>query len=55
MPLICLPFFAAAPTAMWNQIVRDQIFRRGGNDVTMLGRLDEIVGLGIVGRSAHDR
>jgi alpha-1,2-mannosyltransferase len=46
----CLPFFAAAPTAMWNQIVRDQIFRRGGNDVTALGRLDEIAGLGIVGR-----
>jgi uncharacterized membrane protein len=26
--LICLPFFAAAPTAMWNQTVRDQIHRR---------------------------
>jgi alpha-1,2-mannosyltransferase len=48
--LICLPFFAAAPTAMWNQIVRDQVFRRGGNDVTLISRLDEIVGLGIVGR-----
>jgi alpha-1,2-mannosyltransferase len=48
--VVCLPFFAAAPTAMWNQIVRDQLFRRGGNDVMILGRLDEIVGLGIVGR-----
>ena len=48
--LICLPFFATAPTAMWNQIVRDQLFRRGGNDVTLIWRLDEIVGLGIVGR-----
>jgi alpha-1,2-mannosyltransferase len=48
--LICLPFFAAAPTTMWNQIVRDQVFRRGGNDVAILERLDEIVGLGIVGR-----
>ena len=35
---------------MWNQIVRDQVFRRGGNDVTLIWRLDEIVGLGIVGR-----
>jgi alpha-1,2-mannosyltransferase len=49
--LICLPFFATAPGAMWNQIVRDQIFRRGGNDVTAFARLDEIAGLGIVGRS----
>jgi alpha-1,2-mannosyltransferase len=48
--LICLPFFATAPTAMWNQIVRDQLFRRGGNDITFIWRLDEIVGLGIVGR-----
>jgi hypothetical protein len=35
---------------MWNQIVRDQVFRRGGSDVTLILRLDEIVGLGIVGR-----
>jgi alpha-1,2-mannosyltransferase len=48
--VICLPFFAAAPTAMWNQLVRDQISRSGGNGVTMLGRLDEIAGLGIIGR-----
>jgi alpha-1,2-mannosyltransferase len=48
--VICLPFFAAAPTAMWNQIVRDQVSRRGGNDVTVLWRLDEIAGLGIIGR-----
>ncbi|HVD17693.1 MAG TPA: hypothetical protein VNC63_03325, partial [Propionibacteriaceae bacterium] len=48
--LICLPFFAAAPTTMWHQIVRDQVFRRGGKDVAIVGRLDEIVGLGIVGR-----
>ncbi|HVD79084.1 MAG TPA: hypothetical protein VNB87_01015, partial [Propionibacteriaceae bacterium] len=47
--LICLPFFAAAPTTMWHQIVRDQVFRRGGKDVAIVGRLDEIVGLGIVG------
>ena len=49
--LICLPFFAAAPTAMWNQTVRDQIHRRGGNGVPIMERLDKIVGLGIVGRS----
>jgi alpha-1,2-mannosyltransferase len=48
--VICLPFFAAAPTAMWNQIVRDQLTRRGGDDVTPLGRLDDMVGLGIIGR-----
>ncbi len=48
--VICLPFFAAAPTAMWNQIVRDQLARRGGDDLTPLGRLDDMVGLGIVGR-----
>lgn len=48
--LICLPFFAVAPTAMWNQIVRDQLFRRGGNGNTIIDRLDQIVGLGIVGR-----
>lgn len=48
--LICLPFFAMAPRAMWNQIVRDQAFRRAGGDVALIWRLDEIVGLGIVGR-----
>ena len=48
--VICLPFFAAAPTAMWNQIVRDQLARRGGDDVTPLGRLDDMVGLSIIGR-----
>jgi len=48
--LICLPFFVAAPAAMWNQIVRDQLFRHGGNGVPIMGRLDKIVGLGIVGR-----
>jgi alpha-1,2-mannosyltransferase len=49
--VICLPFFAVAPTAMWNQIVRDQLFRRGGGGRTFLDRLDAIAGLGIVGRS----
>ena len=50
--VICLPFFAAAPTAMWNQIVRDQLFRRGRRSgVTILERLDEMAGLGIVDRS----
>jgi alpha-1,2-mannosyltransferase len=48
--LICLPFFAAAPTAMWHQLVRDQIVRHANRGVTLLGRLDEIVGLGIVHR-----
>jgi alpha-1,2-mannosyltransferase len=48
--VICLPFFAAAPTAMWNQIVRDQVARRGGDDVSALGRLDDMAGLGIIGR-----
>jgi alpha-1,2-mannosyltransferase len=49
--VICLPFFAVAPRAMWNQIVRDQLFRRGGNGHTILDRLDQMAGLGIVGRS----
>jgi alpha-1,2-mannosyltransferase len=49
--LICLPFFAAAPATMWHQLVRDQIVRHANRGVTMLGRLDEIIGLGIVGRS----
>jgi alpha-1,2-mannosyltransferase len=48
--LMCLPFFAAAPTAMWHQLVRDQIVRHANRGVTLLGRLDEIVGLGIVDR-----
>jgi alpha-1,2-mannosyltransferase len=48
--VIYLPFFAAAPTAMWNQIVRDQLTRRGGDDITPLGRLDDMVGLHIIGR-----
>jgi alpha-1,2-mannosyltransferase len=48
--VICLPFFAAAPTGMWNQVVRDQLARRGGDDVTSFGRLDAMVGLGIIGR-----
>jgi len=48
--LICLPFFLAAPSAMWHELVRDQIVRHANRGVTVLGRLDEIVGLGIVGR-----
>jgi alpha-1,2-mannosyltransferase len=48
--LICLPFFAAAPSAMWHQLVRDQIVRHANRGVTLLGRLDEIAGLGIIGR-----
>ena len=48
--VICLPFLAAAPTAMWNQVVRDQLARRGGDDVTALGRLDDMAGLGIIGQ-----
>jgi alpha-1,2-mannosyltransferase len=48
--VICLPFFVSAPTAMWNQIVRDQLFRRAGA-VTSLERLDQMVGLSIISRS----
>jgi len=48
--VICLPFFAAAPTAMWHQVVRDQLARRGGSDVTSLERLDDMVGLHLIGR-----
>ena len=48
--LICLPFFAAAPKTMWHQLVRDQIARQANDGVTMLARLDDMVGLGIVGR-----
>src|SRR4029453_9310935 len=49
--LICLPFLAIAPTAMWNMIIRDQLFRRGGGGRGLLERLDQMAGLGIVGRS----
>jgi alpha-1,2-mannosyltransferase len=49
--IICLPFFVAAPTAMWNQIVRDQFFRRRRVGITILDRLQEWAGLGIVERS----
>ena len=48
--VICLPFFVAAPTAMWNQIVRDQLFR-GVSSVTSLERLEQIVGLSIIDRA----
>jgi alpha-1,2-mannosyltransferase len=48
--VICLPFFAAAPTAMWNQIVRDQLMR-GLGVVPTLERLDRMVGLGFITRS----
>lgn len=48
--LICLPFFAAAPTTMWHQLVRDQVVRHANKSVTTLVRLDEVVGLGIIGR-----
>lgn len=47
--VICLPFFVAAPTAMWNQIFRDQIFRRP-TDVTSHERLDQMTGLSIISR-----
>jgi alpha-1,2-mannosyltransferase len=47
--VICLPFFLTAPTGMWNQIVRDQFFRR--RRVGTFDRLQETVGLGIVERS----
>lgn len=47
--VICLPFFAAAPSAMWNQIVRDQLIREVGV-VATLERLDRMVGLGIISR-----
>ena len=49
--LICLPFFIVAPTAMWNQIVRDQLSRRRDDGRSNLERLDQMAGLGIVGRS----
>jgi alpha-1,2-mannosyltransferase len=48
--IICLPFFAAAPTAMWKQIVRDQLIR-GLGVVPTLERLDRMVGLGMITRS----
>jgi alpha-1,2-mannosyltransferase len=49
--LICLPFFFVAPTAMWNMIIRDQLFRRGGSGRPTLHRLDAMTGLSIVDRS----
>ena len=49
--VICLPFFAAAPTAMWNQIVRDQVSRARRSNMTILERLHEMAGLGIIDRA----
>ncbi|HET9303993.1 MAG TPA: glycosyltransferase 87 family protein [Propionibacteriaceae bacterium] len=49
--IICLPFFVAAPTAMWNQIVRDQFFRRRRVGITIFDRLQESAGLGLIERS----
>ena len=49
--IICLPFFVAAPTAMWNQIVRDQFFRARRVGITILDRLQGWAGLDIVDRS----
>ena len=49
--IICLPFFVAAPTAMWNQIVRDQFFRPRRVGITILDRLQGWAGLDIVDRS----
>jgi alpha-1,2-mannosyltransferase len=50
--IICLPFLLAAPTAMWNQIVRDQFFRHRTLGDTIFGRLQSTVGLDIVERSS---
>jgi alpha-1,2-mannosyltransferase len=49
--IICLPFFVAAPTAMWNQIVRDQFARDRRTGVTIFDRLQGWAGLDIVDRS----
>jgi alpha-1,2-mannosyltransferase len=49
--VVCLPFFIAAPTAMWNQLVRDQFFRRRRAGITIIDRLHESAGLGIIDRS----
>jgi alpha-1,2-mannosyltransferase len=49
--IICLPFFVRAPTAMWNQIVRDQFARPRDGGVTILDRLQGLAGLDIVDRS----
>jgi alpha-1,2-mannosyltransferase len=51
--LICLPFFAAAPTAMWNQIVRDQAIRQANDGPAILTRLSDIAGLGISSGDPH--
>jgi hypothetical protein len=42
---VCLPFFAAAPRSMWNQVVRDQL-SRPRSDATVMDRLAGIAGLG---------
>jgi alpha-1,2-mannosyltransferase len=49
--IICLPFFVGAPTAMWNQIVRDQFTRPRDTGVTILDRLQGLAALDIVDRS----
>jgi alpha-1,2-mannosyltransferase len=50
--IICLPFLLAAPTAMWNQIVRDEFFRHRTLGDTISGRLQSTAGLDIVERSS---
>ena len=49
--IICLPFFVAAPGAMWNQIVRDQFARDRRTGVTIFDRFQGWAGLDIVDRS----
>lgn len=44
---VCLPFFVAAPAAMWRQVVRDQFGRRASNQFS-LDRLSDVLGLGLV-------
>ena len=41
---VCLPFFSAAPTAMWRMVVLDQL-QRPDNGIPLLYRLAAIVGL----------
>jgi alpha-1,2-mannosyltransferase len=49
--LVCLPFFLAAPAAMWRMVVLDQL-GRGESTIGFAGRVFDLTGLAPVSRSA---
>ena len=45
---ICLPFFLAAPTSMWQMVVRDQL-GRARVEVSLVDRLADLAGVSAIG------